>query len=312
MDPIEKINVMGDSTFVLMMESQKRFENSYFCTPDDLFSVNNLSYGKIKQCLVSWDAPHFTIIKEEDLCLAEFDLIFMRKDPPFDMSYIFTTYMLDLVPKSTLVLNDPNSIRSANEKMVALQFKEFIPKTLVTHEISRAKEFAAQLPDKVVIKPWDGNGGRGVLISHHKDPNFTSMLEILTKEEREFIIVQEYVEEVKKGDKRIILINGEVAGWMARIPAENDHRGNMHVGATIASFELSDRDKEICSTIGPFLKKHNLLFVGIDIIGEYLTEINVTSPTGIQEINKLQNSQLEKDVLDAAILKHKNKQEQKK
>ena len=238
------------------------------------------------------------------MCLGDFNIIFMRKDPPFDMSYIFATYLLDLVPQNTLVLNDPSAIRSANEKMVALQFEQYIPKTLVTREIHRARYFATQLADKVVIKPWDGNGGRGVLVSHHKDPNFTSMLEILTQEEKEFIIVQEYIKEVKEGDKRIILIDGEVVGWMARIPTDSDHRGNMHVGASIASFELSERDKEICSTIGPFLKKFNLLFVGIDIIGEYLTEINVTSPTGIQEINKLQDTQLEIKVIDAAINKY--------
>ena len=304
MDPLEKINVYGDSTFMLMKEVQERFESSYFCTPNDLFCINNRSFGKIKQCLVSFEKPFFTIIKEEEMCLGDFQIIFMRKDPPFDMSYIFATYLLDLVPKTTLVLNHPHAIRSANEKMVALQFESFIPKTMVTREISRAKNFASEISNQIVIKPWDGNGGRGVLVSHIKDPNFTSMLEILTKEEKEYIIVQEYISEVKKGDKRIILIDGEIAGWMARIPSEEDHRGNMHVGASIAAFELSERDKEICSALRSFLQESNLLFVGIDIIGEYLTEINVTSPTGIQEINKLQKLSLEQNVISSALYKY--------
>jgi glutathione synthase len=188
--------------------------------------------------------------------------------------------------------------------MFALEFIEFCPKTLVTREIQRARSFAKELEGKVVIKPWDGNGGRGVLVSHYEDPNFRSMLEILTDEERQYILVQEYIPEVVEGDKRIIFVDGDPVGWMARVPQPGDHRGNMHVGAKVAEFELSDRDKEICSAIGPRLKELGLLFVGIDIIGEYLTEINVTSPTGIQEINPMMGISIESLVLDAVVLRY--------
>ena len=207
----------------------------------------------------------------------------LRKDPPFDMSYIFTTYFSIYCPKKTRVFNNPTAVRTANEKMIALHWPEYCPPTLVTHEIERALEWAKEQPDRVVIKPWDGNGGRGVLISHHADPNFRSMLGALDSNQTEYILVQRYIPEIKDGDKRIILVDGEPVGWMARIPSEQDHRGNMHVGATVASFELSPRDKEICASLKDYLKSNDLLFVGIDIIGNFLTEINVTSPTNSRD-----------------------------
>jgi len=198
-----------------------------------------------------------------------------------------------LLPKTTRVFNNPTAVRTANEKMIALHWPQFCPPTLVTHEIERALEWSKTQPDRVVIKPWDGNGGRGVLVSHHEDPNFRSMLELLTENQKEYILVQRYIPEIKAGDKRIILVDGDPVGWMTRIPSEKDHRGNMHVGASVASFELSSRDREICSSLKSYLKSNELLFVGIDIIGDFLTEINVTSPTGIQEINPMMNCCIE-------------------
>ena len=220
------------------------------------------------------------------------------------MDYVFSTYILDLVPPTTMVLNAPTAIRNSNEKMFALQWPDLCPETLVTRKIEQAREWAKQY-EKVVIKPWDGNGGRGVLVSSYNDSNFRSMLELLTDEERQYILVQRYLPEVKQGDKRIILIDGEPVGWMARIPQPGDHRGNMHVGASVSAFELSERDRFICAQLKESLKELKLLFVGIDIIGDCLTEINVTSPTGIRDINVLMSMNVEKTLTDQIIRYYK-------
>jgi glutathione synthase len=307
MDPLDRINVSGDSTYMLMLEACKRGHKVAFCTPGDLFVYDGITHGKLSFCVVVEEEPYFLVEEPQESSLGIFDVVWMRKDPPFDMDYIFSTYMLDLIPKNTLVLNDPISIRNANEKLFALEFAQFCPRTLITREISRARAFAKEEKGKVVIKPWDGNGGRGVLVSSFADPNFRSMLEILTDEERQYIIVQQYIPEVLQGDKRIILIEGEPVGWMARVPQPGDHRGNMHVGAIVESFSLSEKDREICRILGPRLKELGLLFVGIDIIGEYLTEINVTSPTGIQEINPMMGIAIESLITDAVIRRCKER-----
>jgi len=292
MDPLESLNLEGDSTYMMMLEANKRGGTTFWCTPQDLFALGGRAFAKMIEVNVLAVEPFFIQGPAVDTDLGEMDVIWMRKDPPFDMAYIFSTYMLDLVPSSTLVLNDPRAIRNFNEKMYALHFAEYCPETLVTREISRAKQWAKKHP-KVVIKPWDGNGGRGVLVTSHEDPNFGSMLEILTDNQQEYILVQEYLPEIIEGDKRIILIGGEAVGQMLRVPQKGDHRGNIHVGAGVQACELTDREREICAVLAPELQKHNLLFVGIDTIGDKMTEINVTSPTGIQEINRLMGVQLE-------------------
>jgi glutathione synthase len=241
-------------------------------------------------------APHFRTAPAEERPLADLDVIWMRKDPPFDMKYVFATYLLDLVPPSTLVLNRPDSIRNCNEKMFAQQWPSLSPPTLVTREIPRIKAFAEQAPGDIVIKPWDGNGGRGVLVTRHGDPNLSSMLELLTAEQTEWILVQHYLPEIKKGDKRIILFDGDPVGWMLRVPGTSDHRGNMHVGATVEACTLTPRDEQICAALAPRLRELGLLFVGIDIIGDALTEINVTSPTGFREIKDLMGVSLEAEL----------------
>jgi len=303
MDPLDRINVSGDSTYMLMLDACKRGHRVAYCTPDKMFVQDGKAHAELSFCMVIEEEPYFIVEEAHDRDLGFFDVVWMRKDPPFNMDYIFSTYMLDLVPSSTLVLNDPSSIRNANEKMFALEFAQFCPRTLITREIERAREFAKKENDRVVIKPWDGNGGRGVLVSSYNDPNFRSMLEILTDEERQYIIVQQYIPEVSQGDKRIILVDGDVVGWMARVPHPGDHRGNMHVGATVEPFSLTTRDKEICDAVGQRLKELGLIFVGIDIIGEYLTEINVTSPTGIREINPMMDIHIEALITDVVIEK---------
>jgi len=299
MDPLDQIQVSGDSTYMLMLEGCRRGGQVFWCTPGELFAVGGRCHANCAEVKVAETEPYFRESSTQDRDLGWFDVVWLRKDPPFDINYVFSTYMLDLVPPQTLVLNDPASIRDANEKMVALRYPELVPPTLVTNRIDRAMAWIADAPGKVVIKPWDGNGGRGVLVTNHGDGNLRSMLELLTAEQTIHILVQQFVPEIKDGDKRIILIDGEPVGWMNRVPQPGDHRGNMHVGATVEATDLSESDQKICETIGPWLKESNLLFVGIDTIGTTMTEINVTSPTGIQEINHLMNCHLERDITDA-------------
>lgn len=298
MDPLDKIVVAGDSTFALMREHTDRGWPVWMCTPDDLYASAGAAWGRMTPVTTHEQTPHFRTEPAEERPLADLDVVWMRKDPPFDMKYVFATYLLDLVPPSTLVLNRPDSIRNCNEKMFAQQWPDLSPPTLVTREIDRIKAFAAEAPGDIVIKPWDGNGGRGVLVTRHGDPNLASMLELLTAEQTEWILVQHYLPEIKTGDKRIILFDGEPVGWMLRVPGSSDHRGNMHVGATVEACSLSARDQEICAALAPRLRKLGLLFVGIDIIGDALTEINVTSPTGFREIKDLMGIALEAELAD--------------
>lgn len=298
MDPLSKINVEGDSTYVMMLEATRRGWESYWCTPDDLQVRDRRPVARAEAVRTASDSPYFATKDPEEMELGEFDCIWMRKDPPFDIHYIFSTYILDLAPASTLVLNDPRSIKCANEKMYALQWPEFCPPTTVTNRVQAILDFAEE-HQKVVVKPWDGNGGRGVLVTHAEDGNLRAIAELMTAEETEYCIVQRYLPEIKTGDKRIILIDGEPLGAFLRVPSGRDHRGNMHVGARVEGCELSERDQEICAALGPRLKKEGLLFVGIDVIGDFLTEINVTSPTGLREIAQLSGRFLERDLLDA-------------
>ena len=299
MDDLERIDVNGDSTLMLMLEAQRRGWPVFMCHPRELFLIQGQAHATVRSVEIS-AARQLNSGSSEQVDLGIFQVIWLRKDPPFDMDYIFSTYILEMTPKETMVFNHPASVRSANEKLFALQWPDLSPPTLICRQIEHARSWAEQW-SKVVIKPWDGNGGRGVLVSSHSDPNFRSMLEILTENEQQHIIVQQYLPEIVEGDKRIILVDGVPVAWMARVPQPGDHRGNMHVGARVASFELSERDREICSAIGPTLKSQGLLFVGIDIIGSYLTEINVTSPTGIQELNPMFNIRIEEMLTDSVV-----------
>jgi len=301
MDPLDRIDPEGDSTYVLMLEAVGRGWPVWCCTPDDLWVEGGRAHALASRVDVRSTAPHLQVQSTAEMALGDVDVVWMRKDPPFDMTYIFSTYMLDLVPPETLVLNNPAALRNFNEKMCALRWAALGPTTLVSRRIDQLWAFAAAAPGRIVIKPWDGNGGRGVLITEEGDPNLRSMLEVLTEGERTWIVAQHHIDEITEGDKRIILIDGEPVGGITRIPQPGDHRGNMHVGARVESIELTARDKEICEAIGPTLKESGLLFVGIDIIGRYLTEINVTSPTGIREINAFTGACLEADLTDAVV-----------
>lgn len=300
MDPLERLNLSGDSTYMLMRECTARGFEVAWCTPDQLHATVGGAFASAEWVRTSPVPPHFERSPRDDLPLAAFDMIWQRKDPPFDMSYIFSTYLLEMVPPTTVVFNRASSIRSRNEKLFAMAFPALTPPTLLTRDPARIRAFA-DVHGRVVIKPWDGNGGRGVMVSASDDPNLPAMIEVLSDEGRRAILVQQYLPAIREGDKRVILIDGEPVGAMLRVPGPRDHRGNMHVGATVHATGLTDRERELCDVLRPVLRDEGLVFVGIDLIGGLLTEINVTSPTGIQEINRLDGVHLEAQVIDAAV-----------
>lgn len=297
MDPLGRINIAGDSTYVVMRECCDRGLPVLFCEPHDLYAKNGRGRAKAWPVQVTAAPPYFAPGDPVDIDLGEVDVVWMRKDPPFDMHYIFSTYILDMVPPTTLVVNDPIGLKVFNEKLWAMQFSDLHPPTLLTQDSDAIIAFVNE-HGKSVLKPWDGNGGRGILMTHPGDRNLRSMIEVLTGEGHNHIIVQPYIEKVDLGDKRIILFDGDVVGAMNRIPTAEDFRGNMHVGATTEAADLTPRDQEICDRLGPELVKHGQIFVGIDVIDGWLTEINITSPTGLQEIRTLTGKVLEGELVD--------------
>ncbi|MEN0062050.1 MAG: glutathione synthase [Myxococcota bacterium] len=304
MDPLERIVVGGDSTYVTMRELTDRGFDVFMCTPDALFGHNGQAFAQAVPVKTTADAPYFSVGDARVVGLHDVDVVWMRKDPPFDMTYIFTTYLLDMAPPSTLVVNDPQGLKRFNEKMwVQQRWPSFQPETLIANGIDRLRDFVTGRDAPTVLKPWDGNGGRGVLVTHAGDRNLRSMIEVLTNEGRDYVIAQAFLPEVEHGDKRILLFDGEPVGAMMRIPIAADHRANMHVGGRVEATELTPRDREICEALAPMLKQHGQIFVGIDVIGQYLTEINVTSPTGIREINRLSDRRLEADLVDVVMAK---------
>jgi glutathione synthase len=297
MDPLERIQVAGDSTYVTMLECCNRGYPVAMCTPEQLYALEGQTYAVATAVRVSERAPYFECGAPEELSLLDCDVVWMRKDPPFHMGYIFTTYLLDMA--NTLVVNGAEGLKLFNEKLWAMaEFYRFQPETLLTNDLARLRTFITSREGKTVIKPWDGNGGRGVLITHAGDRNLNAMLELLTLDGREYAIAQAFIEAVEHGDKRIILFEGEPVGAFNRLPQSGDFRANMHAGATVEACELDARDVEICHALAPLLNKWNQLFVGIDIIGGYLTEINVTSPTGIREINALYGKKIQVELVD--------------
>lgn len=301
MDPLDRINVAGDSTFMCMRECTERGFASHYCVPTDLFALDGVVYGKVTPVKTTAEAPYFHVGAPETLPLGDFDVVWMRKDPPFDMHYIFTTYLLDMVPRKTLVVNDPLGLKRFNEKLFAMEFMAFHPNVLLSQDKKRLREFVDGLDGKAVLKPWDGNGGRGVVVTERGDRNLPSLIELLTGDGQHYVIAQKYLPNVVKGDKRILIFDGEPVAAVLRVPGASDHRGNIHVGATVEASPLSAADQAICAALGPKLREHGLPFVGIDVIDGFLTEINVTSPTGIQEANRLYGFKLERDLVDVVL-----------
>lgn len=300
MDPLDRIQVKGDSTYVTMRACSDRGWPVFVCTPDRLYVENGRARARAVVVETTADAPFFHVGEGVDLDLGDVDVVWMRKDPPFDMTYVFTTYLLDMAPPETLIVNGAAGLKLFNEKLwVMAQWPELQPPTLLSNHPEQIRAFVDAQPDRTVLKPWDGNGGRGVLVTEMGDRNLASMIDLLSTEGRDYVIAQRYIPEVADGDKRILLFDGKPVGGMMRVPGAGDHRANMHVGATVQGCELDARDLEICAALGPLLRQWGQIFVGIDVIGGYLTEINVTSPTGIQEMNRLYDTQLENVLVDA-------------
>ena len=304
MDPLEKLDLKGDSTFILGLEAINRGFELYFYSPSDLTYKNNNVYAKAKILDLSLEngKETFNYGKKKVLKLSSLDVILMRQDPPFNMSYITATHILEKIASQTLILNNPFHVRNAPEKIFVTEFSKFMPETLITRETNEIIKFKNK-NKKIIIKPLYGNGGEGVFYIKDNDSNFNVIIENFLNANEEQFIIQSYVPEVKKGDKRIILIDGEVVGAINRIPAKNENRSNMHVGGKPIKTSLNKNDKLICETISPHLKAKGLFFVGIDVIGNYLTEINVTSPTGIREINQLNKTNIEKIFWDETLKK---------
>jgi glutathione synthase len=303
MDPLDRLNLHGDSTYVTMRECTDRGMPIAYCTPDRLFAVDGVPYGRIHGVRARREAPFFEVEAEETRALSDFDVVWMRKDPPFDMTYIFSTYLLDLVPRSTLVVNDPAGLKLYNEKLWAMRWPQFQPSSLLSNDKKQILAFVEALDGQVVLKPWDGNGGRGIVVTHKRDRNLASLIELHTQEGRAYAIAQAYLPGIVKGDKRILLFDGEPVAGVLRVPSDRDHRGNIHVGARVEATELTEREHEICAALGPELRRNGLVFVGIDVIDGTLTEINVTSPTGIQEANRLYGKKLESELVDVVARK---------
>jgi glutathione synthase len=298
MDPIDRILPDKDTTFVLMLESQRRGHGVFYCTITDLFVAAAEPRACFRRAAVMRSEPHYELFEERTEPLGWFDAIFMRKDPPVDLAYLFATHILSLVgPERTLVVNNPRGLRDANEKLYALNFPEIIPPSVVTSDLTRLKAFLEELGGEMIVKPLDGCGGAGVFHVRRGDRNLNAILEMSADNGRRLIIAQRYIPEIRQGDKRVIMLDGEPIGATLRVPREDELRGNIHVGGTCVKTALTERDRFIAATVGTRLRQDGLLFVGLDVIGDYLTEVNVTSPTGVQEINALDGVCLEAQVI---------------
>ncbi len=299
MDPLERINPAADSTYMLALEGVARKHLLYHYLPQNL----TLAHGRVTARARRFEARRdperpFTAGAEEEIDLAALDVVLMRQDPPFDMAYITATHLLEHVHPHTLVVNDPVRVRNAPEKLFVTHFAELMPPTLITSDRRRIEAFRRQHGD-IIVKPLFGNGGAGVFHVGPGDENLNALLELFTQLYREPVVVQKYLPEVRDGDKRIILIEGEAVGAVNRVPPSGEARANLHVGGRAEKAEITARERDICDALGESLREQGLVFVGIDVIGGYLTEINVTSPTGIQEINRFDGVRLETRIWDA-------------
>ncbi len=299
MDPIQHIDIGGDSTFALALEAQSRGHSLFYYEPKNLSYRDGRVFARGHHISVKHErGDHVSLKPEATVELGDYDVVLLRQDPPFDMAYLTTTYILERIHPRTLVVNDPAHVRNAPEKLFPVLWPELTPPTLITNDRVAIRAFRAEHGD-VVVKPLYGNGGAGVFRVRPEDENLSSLLETFEKLSREPLIVQRYLPEVRKGDKRIILVDGVAVGAINRVPAAGEARSNMHAGGKPEATELTAREKEICETIGPELKARGLIFVGIDVIGDYLTEINVTSPTGIWEVKRFGGPDIAALVWDA-------------
>lgn len=301
MDPIERINIKKDSTFAMMLAAQRRGWTLYYMQQQDLYVEQGIVYAQMQTVTVQEDAQHWFDTGENITCpLHELDAVLMRKDPPFDMEYIYSTYLLELAQEQgLLVVNDPASVRAANEKLFTAWFPQYCPETLVTRDMNRLKGFLAE-QEHIVVKPLDGMGGAMIFQIKQGDMNTNVILETITDHGKRTIMAQRFLPEFKQGDKRILLINGEpFPHALARIPAEGEGRANLAAGGTGVGVDLTKREWDICRGLAPKLQEMGLVFVGLDVIGDYVTEINVTSPTGIRELDRIYEADIAGLLMDA-------------
>ena len=299
MDPVERIDISGDSTFALALEAQNRGHTLWYYLPKALAQRESSITARAQSMTVRNErGNHYTLGPPQTLNLAELDVVLLRQDPPFDMAYITTTHMLERLPKRVLVANDPYWVRNSPEKVFVTEFPDLMPETLITSDPETIRAFRAE-HGEIVVKPLYGNGGSGVFRIRPEDENLNTILEFFASFVREPMVVQRYVPQVRQGDKRIILVDGEPVGAINRVPAKGEARSNMHVGGKPEKTLLTPREREICSRIGPELKRRGLIFAGIDVIGDFMTEINVTSPTGIWEIRRFDGTDIAALIWDA-------------
>ncbi|OYR11544.1 glutathione synthase [Brucella grignonensis] len=305
MDHISTVNITGDTTFALSLEAQKRGHELYHYTPDRLSMRDGVVSARLEKLEVrDIKGDHFTLGEPVRRDMTEMDVVLLRQDPPFDMNYITTTHLLERIHPKTLVVNDPAWVRNSPEKIFVTEFPDLMPETLITKDPQEVLEFRREFGD-IILKPLYGNGGAGVFHLADGDRNLTSLLEMFGQLFREPFIAQRYLKDVRAGDKRIILIDGEPVGAINRVPSETDARSNMHVGGRAEQSKLTAREQEICARIGPSLKERGFILVGIDVIGDYMTEINVTSPTGIREIERFDGTNIAALFWDAVEAKRK-------
>lgn len=304
MDPIGAIDITADTTFRIAEEAQARGHSLFYYTPDRLY------WNEGRVMARGWPlelrrvvGDHYTLGPEQDVDLGAYDVVWLRQDPPFDMGYITTTHLLEHLRPGTLVCNDPFWVRNFPEKLLVLKFPALIPPTVIARDLDTLRAFKAEHGD-IILKPLYGNGGAGVFRLEHGDRNLAALHELFTGMSREPLIAQKFLPAVEKGDKRVILVDGAPLGAINRVPAEGETRSNMHVGGRAERAALSARDLEICAAIGPTLRDHGQLFVGIDVIGDYLTEINVTSPTGLQELERFEAENLAAGIWTAIEARH--------
>ena len=289
MDPVEQVNIREDTTFALMLAAQKRGWELFYIRPEDLEAHNDECFATVCPVEVRADPDDKVSFGEPSyMPLHQLDCVWMRKDPPFDELYLYQAHLLELAHnKGCLVLNEPDGLRRANEKLYSLHFPQLIPATVVTRRADQIKQFIADHDGRCVAKPLEGHGGEGVFVLDESDRNLNALIETSTDNETRPVMCQRYLPEARQGDKRILILDGEPLGAILRVPREHEHRSNIHVGGNVEKTTLTERERHICETMGPRLVEDGLFFVGIDVIGDHLTEVNVTSPTGIQEASRL-------------------------
>jgi glutathione synthase len=300
MDPMDRVLPDKDTTFAFLRAAQGRGHESLHCEPRDLLMREGDLYARVRELTVSDSAPHVTFGASSEIRLADAHAVFIRKDPPFDNMYLMTALLLEHLRGRTVLINDPRGLREANEKLYTLNFARWMPKTIVTSHEDAIFDFVKNVGGTGVIKPLDLAGGAGVMMVRSGDKNARSIVQLLTDEGKRFVMVQEYLPDVEKGDKRVILLNGQVLGAINRVPRSDDLRSNIHVGGSVEPYAVTDVERAIAADLAPRLAADGLVFVGLDVIGGKLTEVNVTSPTGIQQMSQHHGRDLAVDVIQWA------------